>query len=91
MNYQKLASKGKLVEKNLSKSREYALQGKQHASFEEAQVGQEIEVTSGTIWLTQYGDIKDYTIKSGSSFTVTRTGLILIGPVGDELASFRMK
>ena len=91
MDYRKLASRSKPVEKNFSKSGEYSLQGKQHASFEETQVGQEIEVLSGTIWVTQYGDIKDYTVKSGSSFTVTRPGLILVGPVGGQQASFRMK
>ena len=91
MDYRKLASRGKYAEKNFSKVEEYSLQGKQHASFEEVQVGQEIEVISGTIWLTQFGDIRDYTIKSGNCFTITRPGMVLIAPVGNEQANFRMK
>ena len=94
MNYQTLASKGKFAEKNskvnVSGAFSLTLRGKQYASFEGAQVGQTIEVTSGTIWLTQFNDIKDYAIKAGSSFTVSRPGLVLIGVLGGDQASIRV-
>lgn len=40
--------------------------------------GDVISCLSGTLWVTQEGDLKDYIVESGRSFWVTRPGTVIV-------------
>ena len=44
----------------------------------EAVRGRCVVLFQGSVWITQQGDLKDYVVRSGESFTFDRRGLALV-------------
>ncbi len=40
--------------------------------------GDVISCTSGTLWITQEGDMKDYILETGKDFWVTKSGAVVV-------------
>jgi len=45
--------------------------------------GDRIECVSGTVWLTQDGDLRDIVLDAGESFRLDRTGRALVSALAD--------
>lgn len=50
--------------------------------------GEKITCTAGELWVTQANDLKDYVLKTGEIFWVTKPGTILVQALTDGQFSF---
>lgn len=62
---------------------EFLLRKGEVRSWSGDQSGRTIEITRGTVWLTQSGDMTDFVIRKGESFRVTRPGRIVAQSLSD--------
>ena len=69
----------KISEVSLAKHKVWSIEGDRR--------GDVISCTSGTLWITQQGDLRDYVIGAGKKFWVTRQGTVIIQALDD--AQFR--
>ncbi|OGO27787.1 MAG: hypothetical protein A2136_06790 [Chloroflexi bacterium RBG_16_54_11] len=46
--------------------------------------GDVISCSTGNLWITQAGDLKDYILESGQDFWVTRTGTVVVQALSDS-------
>jgi hypothetical protein len=57
---------------------EIDLESDQLLKLEFGQPGACIRCTTGTLWLTQQGDLDDHLLKAGQSFTLDQPGIALV-------------
>ncbi len=72
---------------NLCKINEVTLAKHKVWSIEGDRRGDVISCSSGTLWITQQGDLRDYVVGAGKKFWVTRQGTVIIQALDD--AQFR--
>lgn len=65
-----------LTDITLARSKTWTIEGDRR--------GDVIRCTSGTLWVTQQGDTRDYVIDQGRSFWVTRPGAIVVQALDDS-------
>jgi hypothetical protein len=49
-----------------------------------AETGRRVEVVSGSIWITQDGDLRDIVLESGQAFDFDRNGEALLSAFADS-------
>jgi hypothetical protein len=52
--------------------------------------GDVISCLSGTLWVTQEGDLKDYVVESGRNFWVTKPGAIVVQALDDSQLKYSL-
>jgi hypothetical protein len=52
--------------------------------------GDVISCVEGTIWITQEGDLKDYVVKSGKDFWVTKPGTVVVQALEDARIKYSL-
>ncbi len=52
--------------------------------------GDVISCTSGILWVTQEGDLKDYILEAGRSFWVTRRGNVLVQALDESAFKYSL-
>lgn len=58
------------------------LRGAQHLRLRNA-AGSTVRSFSGSVWITQDGDIRDIVLQAGDAFTLDRDGTVLLSPLGE--------
>lgn len=52
--------------------------------------GDVISCLSGTLWITQEGDLKDYVVESGRNFWVTKPGSVVVQALDDSQLKYSL-
>jgi hypothetical protein len=65
-----------LTEITLAKPKMWTIEGDRR--------GDVISCVSGTLWITQEGDLKDYIVEAGRKFWVTKPGTIIVQALDDS-------
>lgn len=52
--------------------------------------GDVISCVSGTLWITQQGDLKDYVVETGRNFWVTRPGSVVVQALDDSQLKYSL-
>ena len=47
--------------------------------------GSTVQSLTGTLWITQHGDIRDIVLSAGDAWTIERDGLTIVAAQGDAL------
>jgi hypothetical protein len=66
----------------LSKNKMWSLEGDRR--------GDVISCMSGTLWVTQEGDLKDYIVESGRNFWVTKPGTVVVQALDDSKIKYSL-
>jgi hypothetical protein len=88
MAAQLIVSPNKTKNQGDCRSSETRLDGTQVATYVGKLKGHRLEVTSGTLWVTQSGDSEDYIVSAGEKLTITHPGMVVIQPAKSGSASF---
>lgn len=72
-----------------SRSQLQSLEKKTHqisdtVSFDARNLGEELRMVEGLLWITQEGDPTDYLVGPGESFVVTRPGRVVVQSLTPE-------
>jgi hypothetical protein len=71
-----------LTEITLAKNKMWSLEGDRR--------GDVISCVSGTLWITQEGDLKDYVVEADRNFWVTRPGTVVVQALDDSKIKYSL-
>ena len=71
-----------ITEITLAKNKMWSLEGDRR--------GEVISCISGTLWITQEGDLKDFIVEAGRNFWVTKPGTVVVQALDDSKIKYSL-